>query len=80
MTVNLGSRGLEAACDLLEYCNFPGGTYLSDLRAQNGHKAPHAIKVWCLGNEMDGEWQFGHKTNGRIRPPGRRDGEGDEAD
>ena len=62
MTVNLGSRGLEAACDLLEYCNFPGGTYLSDLRAQNGHKAPHNIKVWCLGNEMDGEWQFGHKT------------------
>lgn len=25
-------------------------------------KDPHSIKVWCLGNEMDGPWQTGHKT------------------
>src|SRR5690606_20356289 len=23
---------------------------------------PHRIKIWCLGNEMDGPWQIGHKT------------------
>lgn len=62
MAVNLGTRGIEAAMDLLEYCNHPGGSYLSDLRVSHGAKEPHNIKVWCLGNEMDGPWQVGHKT------------------
>lgn len=62
MAVNLGTRGIEAAMDLLEYCNHPGGTHLSDLRIAHGAKDPHNVKVWCLGNEMDGPWQVGHKT------------------
>ena len=62
MAVNLGTRGIEAACNLLEYCNYPSGTKYSDLRVSHGVKAPHDIKVWCLGNEMDGPWQIGHKT------------------
>ena len=62
MAVNLGTRGLDAARNLLEYCNFPGGTYWSDLRRANGSADPYAVKVWCLGNEMDGPWQIGHKT------------------
>jgi alpha-N-arabinofuranosidase len=62
MAINLGSRGVEEAKNLVEYCNFKGGTYWSDLRIKNGHKEPHKIKVWCLGNEMDGPWQIGHKT------------------
>ncbi|MGP3964859.1 arabinosylfuranosidase ArfA [Nonomuraea sp. 3N208] len=62
MAVNLGTRGIEAALDLLEYCNHPSGTALSDLRAANGAKEPHGIKMWCLGNEMDAPWQTGHKT------------------
>ena len=62
MAVNLGTRGIEAAVDLLEYCNHPGGSALSDLRQSHGVKEPHNIKVWCLGNEMDGPWQQGHKT------------------
>ena len=62
MAVNLGTRGIDAACNLLEYCNHPGGTYYSDMRIKNGHKEPHNIKYWCLGNEMDGSWQVGHKT------------------
>ncbi|MFI7703595.1 alpha-N-arabinofuranosidase [Nonomuraea sp. NPDC049480] len=62
MAINLGTRGIEAALDLLEYCNHPSGTTLSDLRAANGAKEPHAIRMWCLGNEMDGPWQTGHKT------------------
>ena len=60
--VNLGTRGIEAACNLLEYCNHPSGTKYSDLRIAHGVKDPHNIKVWCLGNEMDGPWQTGHKT------------------
>ena len=62
MAVNLGTRGIEEACALLEYCNHPGGTALSDLRSRHGRKEPFDIKMWCLGNEMDGDWQIGHKT------------------
>lgn len=62
MAINLGTRGIESALDLLEYCNHPSGTYLSDLRIKHGFEKPHNIKYWCLGNEMDGPWQVGHKT------------------
>lgn len=62
MAVNLGTRGVDAARNLIEYCNHPGGTYYSDLRKQHGYDQPHDIKLWCLGNEMDGPWQIGHKT------------------
>ncbi len=62
MAVNLGTRGIADACNFLEYCNHPSGTKYSDLRIQHGKKDPYNIKLWCLGNEMDGEWQVGHKT------------------
>jgi alpha-N-arabinofuranosidase len=60
--VNLGTRGPEEARQLLEYCNFPKGTHFSDLRRANGFEEPFDIKVWCLGNEMDGPWQICAKT------------------
>lgn len=62
LAVNLGSRGLDAARAFVEYVNHPGGTYWSDLRARNGRKDPWDCRLWCLGNEMDGPWQVGHKT------------------
>jgi len=62
LAVNLGTRGPEEARNYLEYCNFAGGTYWSDLRKAHGYEAPHGVKLWCLGNEMDGLWQIGHKT------------------
>ncbi|MEV7968500.1 alpha-N-arabinofuranosidase [Sphaerisporangium sp. NPDC088356] len=62
MAVNLGTRGVQEALDVLEYCNVESGTRLSDLRIANGAKDPHGIRMWCLGNEMDGPWQIGHKT------------------
>lgn len=58
--VNMGTGTPQDAADLLEYCNFPGGTYFSDLRIANGHKDPMNIKTWCVGNEMDGSWQICH--------------------
>ncbi|WEV42097.1 alpha-L-arabinofuranosidase [Bifidobacterium sp. ESL0682] len=60
--VNLGTRGLEDAMDLLEYANIPGGTKLSEERRANGADKPFDIRMWCLGNEMDGPWQLGHKS------------------
>jgi alpha-N-arabinofuranosidase len=62
MAVNLGTRGADAARALVEYCNHPSGTAWSDLRRRNGASEPYGVKVWCLGNEMDGPWQIGHKT------------------
>ncbi|MFS0613569.1 alpha-N-arabinofuranosidase [Lederbergia ruris] len=62
MAVNLGTRGADAARNLVEYCNHPSGTYYSDLRRSHGYQDPHNIKTWCLGNEMDGPWQMGQKT------------------
>ncbi|MBW2090595.1 MAG: alpha-N-arabinofuranosidase [Deltaproteobacteria bacterium] len=62
MAVNLGTRGIDAARNLVEYCNHPEGTYFSDLRKSHGYPDPHKIKTWCLGNEMDGFWQIGHKS------------------
>ena len=62
MVVNLGTRGLQAACNVLEYSNVASGTAWSDLRARHGHPTPHGIRTWGLGNEMDGPWQVGHKT------------------
>nr|WP_198932743.1 alpha-N-arabinofuranosidase [Saccharothrix sp. CB00851] len=60
--VNLGTRGVAEALDVHEYMNHDGGTHLSDLRRANGSKEPHGVKLWCLGNELDGPWQLGHKT------------------
>ena len=60
--INLGTRGPENARDIVEYANHPGGSKFSDMRIQNGKKDPLGIKLWCLGNEMDGPWQMGHKT------------------
>jgi alpha-N-arabinofuranosidase len=60
--VNLGTRGVAEALDVLEYANLPGGTALSDRRRANGHESPYGIGMWCLGNEMDGPWQLGYQT------------------
>ena len=60
--VNLGTRGADAARNVVEYANHKGGSYWSDLRIKNGAKNPLGIKLWCLGNEMDGPWQMGAKT------------------
>jgi len=62
MAINLGTRGPDEARNLVEYCNHQSGSYWSDLRVKHGVKDPHKFKVWCLGNEMDGPWQIGHKT------------------
>ncbi len=62
MAINLGTRGLQEACDLIEYANHPSGSYWSDRRISNGAPEPFDIRLWCLGNELDGPWQVGHKT------------------
>jgi len=60
LTVNLGTGSPEEARNWVEYCNSPAGTKYADMRVANGNAEPHAVKLWCLGNEMDGPWQLGH--------------------
>lgn len=57
-TVNLGTGNLQDAMDIVEYTNFEGGTSWSELRKENGHPQPYGVKIWYLGNEMDGPWQI----------------------
>lgn len=60
--VNLGLAGIQDAVNWVEYCNYKKGTYYSDLRARYGHPAPYDVKIWDLGNEVDGApWELGHK-------------------
>ena len=76
LAINLGSRGLDEARNVLEYVNGPVGSYWGDLRKSNGRAEPFGVKHWCLGNEMDGPWQVGHKTAheyGQARQRGRQD-------
>lgn len=61
LAVNLGSRGISDARNFAEYVSHPAGTYWSDLRRSHGVEQPYNVKMWCLGNEMDGPWQIGHK-------------------
>ena len=58
--LNFGTGSVEMAVAQVEYCNVEKGTRWSDLRRQHGYEAPHNVKYWCLGNEMDGPWQIGH--------------------
>ncbi len=62
LALNLGTRGTLEALDLLEYVNVPGGTKLSEWRKANGRAEPFDVRMWCLGNEMDGHWQLGARS------------------
>ena len=62
MAVNLGTRGPDEARNFVEYCNSNTDTYYADMRRKNGFNDPFGVKLWCLGNEMDGHWQIGAKT------------------
>jgi alpha-N-arabinofuranosidase len=60
---NLGLGNILDAAYWVEYCNYPKGTYYSDLRIKNGHAEPYKVKIWDLGNEVDGKpWELGHKN------------------
>ena len=58
-TINLGTGDINDAMKIIEYTNHEGGTWWSDLRKEYGHEKPYGVKVWYLGNEVDGPWQLG---------------------
>jgi alpha-L-arabinofuranosidase len=62
LAVNAGDGDMREARDWLEYCNGTKDTALVKLRKQHGVEAPHGVKYWGIGNEVDGPWQIGFKT------------------
>ena len=62
LVVNCGDGDMREARDWVEYCNGTHDTELVRLRRSHGYDAPHAIKYWGIGNEVDGPWQIGFKT------------------
>ena len=62
LAFNMGTGTPKDALEFFEYCNYPSGTYFSDWRRKNGAEAPYGVKYWCIGNEMDGEWQICNLT------------------
>ena len=66
ITINLSTRGLPEAVQMWEYLRFPKGTTLSDQRRRNGCENPYPIRYWCLGNELYGHWEYGHREPERY--------------
>ena len=62
LAVNAGDGTMREARDWLEYCNGTKDTALVKLRKEHGYEAPHNVKYWGIGNEVDGPWQIGMKT------------------
>ena len=62
LVVNAGDGDMREARDWVEYCNSASESALANERRANGYDAPHNVKYWGIGNEVDGEWQIGHKT------------------
>lgn len=57
---NVGTGTPRELRDWIEYCNYPRGTTLSDLRMQNGAAEPFNVSYWAVGNES---WHSGGSFN-----------------
>ncbi len=48
---NVGSGTPEELRDWVEYCNYPSGSSMAELRAANGSPEPFKVRFWGVGNE-----------------------------
>jgi alpha-L-arabinofuranosidase len=62
LCVNCGDGDMREAADWVEYCNGTGNSALVKLRQEHGFAAPHKVKYWGIGNEVDSAGQIGYKT------------------
>ena len=62
LTINSGFGSARDAAEEVEYCNGSTDTRLGKLRAENGHPEPFNVRLWTIGNEMYGPWQFGRMS------------------
>jgi alpha-L-arabinofuranosidase len=62
LCINAGLGSVDQARQWVEYCNEKRPTFWAKQRAKNGREQPWNVKIWGLGNEIDGPWQLGHKN------------------
>ena len=62
VTIDSGFGSAREAAEEVEYCNGSAGTRMGQLRAANGHPEPFNVRLWSIGNEMYGPWQYGHMS------------------
>lgn len=62
LAINSGFGDARDAAGEVEYCNGSADTRLGKMRAENGSPEPFNIRLWCIGNEMYGPWQYGHMS------------------
>lgn len=62
LCINAGLGTIDDARHWVEYVNEPANTQYAQMRRANGHDQPYNVKIWGLGNEIDGPWQLGHRT------------------
>jgi alpha-N-arabinofuranosidase len=62
LCINAGLGSVDQARQWVEYCNETRPTYWAKQRVRNGREKPWNVKIWGLGNEIDGPWQLGHKN------------------
>src|SRR5271167_1445587 len=62
LCINAGLGSVDDARQWVEYTNETRDTYWARQRRKNGHEQPWDVKIWGLGNEIDGPWQLGHKN------------------
>ena len=60
VAVNTGFGDAYSAAQEVEYCNASSATVGGGWRAKNGRREPYGVKLWCVGNEMYGNWQLGY--------------------
>jgi alpha-N-arabinofuranosidase len=62
LAINSGFGDARDAAEEVEYCNGSAETRMGKMRAENGSPEPFNIRLWCIGNEMYGPWQYGHMS------------------
>ena len=62
LCINAGLGSVDEARQWVEYTNETRNTYWANMRRKNGREQPWNVKIWGLGNEIDGPWQLGHKN------------------
>lgn len=55
--VNSGNGTPQMAAQQVEYCN---GSPTSEWGSKRPQQEPYNVKIWGVGNEMQGDWQIGH--------------------
>jgi alpha-L-arabinofuranosidase len=51
LAANMGSGSPSEVREWVEYCNFPSGSTLADMRIGHGARDPFGVKYWGIGNE-----------------------------